>query len=296
MLYYNKLHQMPRGRKKNPNNNYFNEEVELAVCQYKNSDSYSERERAFRIVYPAFCKIAEVMLNKMKISYYDTSKEDLQADAVSFMVEKMHMFDCGAGKKAFSYFTVVCKHYLIYTNNKNYKHIQQVNHMGEWDDSEFDIIDTSIIRAEEHYESQRLLKGFITYLQTNFDTLFSHRKQKEVANVLLDVLNDWEDIEKISERNIHTMMYEKTNVGHRQNYKRLFNIIASQYTLFKDRWISGDESFDIIKKTRLSEDDMKYIRLNYKAQTRNGGVVGLSKQLGVRYELVYKYMKDNQLT
>jgi hypothetical protein len=286
---------MPRGRKKKPENNYFNEEVELAVCQYKNSDNYAERERAFRIVYPAFSKIAEVMLNKMKISYYDTSKEDLQADAVSFMVEKLPKFDCGAGKKAFSYFTVVCKHYLIYVNNKNYKHIQQFNHMGEWDDSEFDIMDTSIIETEQHYEYQRLLSGFTTYLETNLNQLFKNKKQQEVAVTLLNLLNDWDDIEKISERNIHNILYERTNVGHRQNYKRLFNIISSQYTLFKNRWLSGDESFDIIKKNKLSEDDIKYIRLNYKPQSRAGGVVGLAKQLGVRYELVQKYMKDNQL-
>ena len=287
---------MPRGRKPNPNNNYFNPAVEEAVCRYINSTSQREREESFKLIYPAFSKIAEVMLNKMKISYFDTSKEDFMADAVAFMVEKLPKFDCGAGKKAFSYFTVVCKHYLIINNNKNYKHLKRYESMGEWDDSEFDMMDTSITHNEQKEEVARLLEGFTTYLEMNIDELFENKKQKVVANVLIDVLNDWDDIEKISERSIHALMFERTGVGHRQNYKRLFNIITSQYTLFKTRWLSGDESFDVIKKSKLSASDINYIRLNYKPYTRSGGAVALAKNLGVRYELVQKYIIENHLT
>ena len=43
-------------KKKNPNNNYFNQEVEDAVCVYLNSDDHNERERAFRLIYPALNK------------------------------------------------------------------------------------------------------------------------------------------------------------------------------------------------------------------------------------------------
>lgn len=286
---------MPRGRKKNPENNYFNPAVEEAVCKYINATTQREREESFKLIYPAFLKIAEVMLNKMKISYFDTSKEDFMADAVAFMVEKLPKFNCGAGKKAFSYFTVVCKHYLILQNNKNYKHLKRSDSLSEWDTEQYDVMDTSIPRDEQRNENARLLEGFTNYLKINFDELFGKSKSKQIGTALLDVLDKWEDIETITERKVHAIIFDKVSVGHRQNYKRMFNVIASQYVLFKDRWIEGDESFDLIATNRLSEENINYIHLNFKPYTRTNGAVALAKKLGIRYELVANYIRENDL-
>ncbi len=46
---------------------------------------------------------------------------DVKQEVLSFLVMNMHKYDHSKGSKAFSYFSVVCKNYLILHNNANYK-------------------------------------------------------------------------------------------------------------------------------------------------------------------------------
>jgi len=41
-------------------------------------------------------------------------------EVIAFMIEKIHMYREGKGK-AFSYFTIIARNYLILNNNSNYK-------------------------------------------------------------------------------------------------------------------------------------------------------------------------------
>jgi len=67
-------------RPKNPNNNYFNQSVEDAIHQYNLSTNDAEKNKLFRIIYPALFKVAEVWYNKIKPTYVELPMEDLQAD------------------------------------------------------------------------------------------------------------------------------------------------------------------------------------------------------------------------
>ena len=101
---------MPRPRK---NKLYFTEDTQFAIIEYNNSKSSIERNRIYkeRIQYP-FEKLAENVLNTFKFSYFDVSKEDVMQEVVSVLIQKIHMFKEGKGK-AFSYFSIVAKNYLI---------------------------------------------------------------------------------------------------------------------------------------------------------------------------------------
>ena len=47
-----------------------NESVEQAIQLYNISQTQLERDRHFRIIYPAIYKIAEVYYNKIKVVFY----------------------------------------------------------------------------------------------------------------------------------------------------------------------------------------------------------------------------------
>ena len=69
-------------------------------------------------------KLAENIINTYKFSYFDYGFNDLQDEVVSNLVINMHKFDETKGSKAFSYFSVVAKNYLILNNNANYKKLK----------------------------------------------------------------------------------------------------------------------------------------------------------------------------
>ena len=71
-----------------------------------------------------FEKLAENIIHTFKFYYFDVPSEDVKHEVVSFLYMNMHKFTEGKGK-AFSYFSIVAKNYLILHNNNNYKKMKQ---------------------------------------------------------------------------------------------------------------------------------------------------------------------------
>ena len=103
---------MPRPRRKK-SKMYFGTPAQEAIIAYNKCTDDKEKNRIYNegIKYP-FEKLAENVLNTFKFTYFDVPKMDVQREVVSAMVEKIHMFKEGRGK-AFSYFTIIAKNYLI---------------------------------------------------------------------------------------------------------------------------------------------------------------------------------------
>jgi len=135
-----------RKRKKKGKNYYFNQGTEDAIILYNKTESPFEKNKIYNEhIRAAFDKLAENIIHTFKFYYFDVGSEEVKHEVVSFLVMNMHKFKEGKGK-AFSYFSIVAKNYLILNNNKNYKmgKIHQEmdvldykrNLMGESSDSE----------------------------------------------------------------------------------------------------------------------------------------------------------------
>ena len=111
-----------RGRKRTKKR-YFTEDTEAAIAEYLASTDQSERDRIYnsRIHY-AFYKLAENLIHTFKFYYTEVDDlEDLKHEVIVFLLEKLDYFKPERGSKAFSYFSIVGKNYLILYNNNNYK-------------------------------------------------------------------------------------------------------------------------------------------------------------------------------
>ena len=101
---------------------YFGTPVHDAIIRYNHSEDVKVRHEIYtEEIHAAFMKLAENIINTFKFSYFDYPFRDLQEEVVSNLVINMHKFDETKGSKAFSYFSVVAKNYLILNNNANYK-------------------------------------------------------------------------------------------------------------------------------------------------------------------------------
>lgn len=93
---------------------YFNEDTQLAIEQWQKSESLADRNEIYTSrILPAFEKLAENLIFIHKFTALHETFEVLKADCVTFLYETLRKFDPSRGTKAFSYFNVVAKNFLI---------------------------------------------------------------------------------------------------------------------------------------------------------------------------------------
>ena len=97
---------------------YFGTEQHEAIVRYqKEEDDRTRKEIYLNEILPAFNKLAENLIYIHGFKSHE-SFESLRSDCVVFLYETLKKFDPSRGTKAFSYFNVVAKNWLIIQNKK----------------------------------------------------------------------------------------------------------------------------------------------------------------------------------
>ena len=186
---------------------YFGTPVHDAIVKYNHSDDVNFRHKIYtEEIHPAFLKLAENIINTFKFSYFDYGFRDLQEEVVSNLVINMHKFDETRGSKAFSYFSIVAKNYLILNNNANYKKMKShddisiLNGYGTHDSN----IETST--------SKEIFEKTVDYLYDRLDTLFPKPKDRHVAESILYLCKNKDQIDNFNKKALYIMIREMTDV------------------------------------------------------------------------------------
>jgi hypothetical protein len=197
---------MPRPRK---NKMYFTQETEDAIIAYNKSDNQKFKNKVYRekIQYP-FEKLAENVLNTFKFSYFDVPKEDVQMEVVAILIQKIHMFQEGKGK-AFSYFSIVAKNYLILNNNSNYKRYKKtdlLSQMPETWNPENDFYDKQ--QGSEFNEFKELM---LEYWDKNLTKIFTKKRDIQIADAILELFRRSQFIENFNKKHLYLLIREMTD-------------------------------------------------------------------------------------
>jgi len=113
-------------KKKRGKNNYFGPKEDQAIIDFQNSDDKREREILYReLILPAFDKLTENLIFIHEFYRLHDSYETLKGDCVEFLYETIYKWDSTRGKKAFSYFNVVAKNWLIIQAKKRMKYLKR---------------------------------------------------------------------------------------------------------------------------------------------------------------------------
>ena len=197
---------MPRKKK---SKQYFTIDTENAIIEYNKSDNTDIRNKIYveSIKYP-FEKLAENILNTFKFSYFDVSKEDVQMEVISNLIEKIHMFQEGKGK-AFSYFSIVAKNYLILKNNGNYKRFKKTSLLSEMPESwnpENDFRETQ--RGDEMVEFKDLM---LRYWDENLTKIFQKKRDIQIADAVLELFRRSQHIENFNKKHLYLLIREMTD-------------------------------------------------------------------------------------
>jgi len=186
---------------------YFGTPVHDAIVRYNQSNSPSERNKIYtEEIHAAFLKLAENIINTFKFSYFSYGFRDLQEEVVSNLVLNMHKFDETKGSKAFSYFSVVAKNYLILNNNANYKK------MKIHDD--IDVL-YGYGKKDEVIEKNPSIEVFrktLDYFEENIETFFPKNQDRDIAESILYLCRNKDNIDNFNKKAIYIMIREMTDV------------------------------------------------------------------------------------
>jgi len=186
---------------------YFGTPVHDAIVRYNKCDNPIERNKIYtEEIHAAFLKLAENIINTFKFSYFSYGFRDLQEEVVSNLVINMHKFDETKGSKAFSYFSVVAKNYLILNNNANYKKMKI-----------HDDIDVLYDQGTEDEKikknpSNDVFKKTIDYFDENIERLFPKDQDREIAESILYLCKNKDSIDNFNKKAIYIMIREMTDV------------------------------------------------------------------------------------
>ena len=165
---------------------YFDQEVQDAIEKYNDETNPLIRNKIYqeKIEY-AFDKLCENIINTFKFSYFDAHFNDVKQEVLSFLVLNMHKYDASKGFKAFSYFSVVAKNYLIFHNNNNYKQYKLR-----------DNIDSRVVKSKTVDDIDDLTKysDFLSdltiYFEDEIEDMFKKDEDKLIAYAILNMINN----------------------------------------------------------------------------------------------------------
>ena len=200
-----------RGRKPSKKQ-YFTSDVDIAIKEYLSTSNQKERDAIYanRIHY-AFYKLAENLIHTFKFYYTEVDDlEDLKHEVCCFFLEKLDYFKPEKGSKAFSYFSIVGKNYLILYNNNNYKKKKIKADPLAADE------DDGVLRSLGRDQRKQELKDFIDYFTEYVDkhmlTLFKKDHDRKVCDAINILFKRRENIEIFNKKALYIYIREMTDV------------------------------------------------------------------------------------
>ena len=213
-------------RKKSKKKLYFDEEVQKAIIEYNGSDNYSFRNKIYgKKIHPAFDKLCENIINTFKFSYFDEPFEEVKNSVVSFLVMNIHKYDHTKGAKAFSYFSIVAKNYLILHNNNNYKKFKTHD--------KIDVLDYRNSHFEHSLQERRdnlkdFMNEFVKYLDNEIPIIFKKNKTMDIAYAIIEVMKSRDEIEQFNKKALYILIREMTDVK-TSDITKVVNIFKTHY-------------------------------------------------------------------
>jgi len=203
----------PRKRKPKVKNNYFTIETEEAILNYRNSKNQAERNRIYNEdIHYGFYKLVENIIHTFKFYYTEVNNiEDLKYEVISFLLQKIDLYDQSKGK-AYSYFGTIAKRYLIIYNQKNYKKLVSKAEIGDQHDDNSLINSILVKEPEPEIDRLDIVEIFVKYVDENLLILFDKTEEMKVADAILEIFKKRENIDIFNKKAVFIYVKEMTEV------------------------------------------------------------------------------------
>ena len=205
---------------------YFGTPVQEAIIRYNESSNPAVKNRIYQEhIHAAFEKMAENLIHTFKFYYFDYPFEEVKAEVVSFLVMQMPKYQADKGR-AFSYFSVVGKNYLILNNNNNYKKMKIHDQIDRLDYKR-NVHSETVDEAVGEFNSEFVIQ-MLEYWDNNITNIFSRQKDILVADSVLEIFRRRTNIENFNKKALYIMIREMTG-SNTQHITRVINQMKKYY-------------------------------------------------------------------
>lgn len=226
---------------------YFGPNEEEAVIKFLESTNEEERNQVFNEwLRGPLDKMIESIIRRYKLYRKGETFEDLHRDTISFLMTKVHKFESGRGKKAYSYFGTISKNYILGLLIKDEKYVKQnASYEDMYDDLEERSDLTYVIDGDTF-----LMEDFIYKVTDKIKEELNDENQptknklneneKKVGYALIDILENWETAfqsmdggSKYNKNSVLETMRNYTNLSTKdirlamKRYKELYELLKN---------------------------------------------------------------------
>lgn len=191
---------------------YFGKDVQDAIIEFNTNESLTQydRDKLFReIINPAFDKLCENVINTWKFHNFETNYEDLKVETVCELYSKISGFNPEKGR-AYSYFTIIARNYLIRYNISFLKTTQQIGTMEEVDLGRN--LYSEIYRSDHQIILHEFCKEFVVYVRENIDYIFKTYRDKKIADSILELFEIVDDLDIFNKKVLYILIRDRTNI------------------------------------------------------------------------------------
>ena len=205
---------------------YFGTPVQNAIIRYNECPNSAIRNRIYREhIAAAFDKLAENLIHTFKFYYFDYPFEEVKHEVVSFLVMQMPKYKADKGR-AFSYFSVIGKNYLILNNNNNYKKMKTHDEVKVLDFKRNVLSESMQVESDEF--NVQFVDQMLEYWDNNITNIFRRQKDILVADAVLELFRRRKNIENFNKKALYIMIREMTG-SNTQHITRVINQMKRYY-------------------------------------------------------------------
>ena len=216
------------GRKKKKSNRYWTKITEGSISAYnRSSENMVLKEKIYRrFIFPAFMKLSENLINKMKCEYIDSSLKDLQTDLVTYLTIRLDKFNPNAGR-AYSYYTRTSFNYLIAENQKGYAKLKKESEPINIDEQRN--VMTEMHNTEMAETLKYFMDAYVEYCYNNINSIFTNQTDIHVADSILHIFEDRENIEQFNKKALYVFIRERTGLE-TNNITKVIKVLKHIYS------------------------------------------------------------------
>jgi len=219
---------------------YFDAETQKAIEQFQLNTAVSSRHEIYLSkIMPAFNKLVESLIFIYGFASPNEPIEHMKNDCVTFLYESLHKFDSSRGTKAFSYFNVVARNWLIISSKnrqKKAKRFISIEDLKSGSSRELEVFNDKHIGAtpeDKIIESDH--RNVILEVMKKIKCNLNRPHEHACIDAIVTVFDQIDDLDFLNKRAIFVYVKNISNLNQKQLGSAM-SVIRKQYrTITKSR-------------------------------------------------------------